>query len=58
MEVTVASILTSIEDVFEGIIGMVGEVASTITGNPLLFVGVLVGFSGLAIGMFKRLFSR
>lgn len=33
----------------------VSSVISTVTGAPLLMLGVLISFSGLAVGMVKRL---
>lgn len=39
----------------EGGTAWVTLVINTITGNPVLMLGVLIGFSGLAVGMVKRL---
>lgn len=52
---SVASIISVISEVFTAAIGWVGTVAETITGNPLLLIGVVVGFVGLGVGLFKRL---
>lgn len=35
----------------------VTSVVNTITGTPVLMLGVLIGFSGLAVGMVKRLIN-
>jgi hypothetical protein len=51
-----ADLLTAITSVFTGAIGWVGTVATTITGNPLLLLGVVgVPLCGLGVGMFSRL---
>ena len=52
---TMATLLTSIGDVFEAAIGWVGTVAETVAGNPLLLIGVVIGFIGVGIGLFSRL---
>lgn len=35
----------------------VSSVISTVTGTPVLMLGVLISFSGLAVGMVKRLIN-
>lgn len=52
---SVASIISVISEVFTAAIGWVGTVAETITSNPLLLIGVVVGFVGIGVGLFKRL---
>ena len=52
---SVAGIISVISEVFTAAIGWVGTVAETITGNPLLLIGVVVGFVGIGVGLFKRL---
>lgn len=37
--------------------GWVSSVITTVTGTPVLMLGVLIGFSGLAVGMVKRLIN-
>lgn len=37
--------------------GWVSSVISAITGTPVLMLGVLISFSGLAVGMVKRLIN-
>lgn len=54
--ITMATLISSIGEIFTGAIGWVGTVSSTIAGDPLLLFGVLLGFVGLGIGLFKRLF--
>ena len=51
-------LLTSVGSVFTQAIGWTGDVASTITGTPvLLLFCVAVPLCGLGVGMFKRLLS-
>lgn len=52
---TMATLLTTITDVFTAAIGWVGTVAETVSSNPLLLVGVVISFIGLGIGLFSRL---
>ena len=55
---TVATLLTSVGSVFTKAISWVGEVASTIAGQPnLLLACVAIPLCGLGVGMFKRLLS-
>lgn len=54
---TMATLLTTITSVFASAVGWVGTVASTITANPLLLVGCVLGFIGVGVGLFKRMFS-
>ena len=56
--VTIATLLTSVGSVFTKVIGWVGDVASTIAGEPILLLAcVAVPMCGLGVGMFKRLLS-
>lgn len=52
---TLASVVSNIGTVFTAAIGWVGTVADTITAKPLLLFGVVVGFVGIGVGLFKRL---
>lgn len=54
--ITMTSLMSNIGEIFTGAIGWVGTVSNTIAGDPLLLFGVLLGFVGLGIGLFKRLF--
>ncbi len=49
------TLVGTIGDIFSATIDWVGTVASTVTGSPLLLIGVIVGFVGLGVGLFKRL---
>lgn len=54
---TMATLLTTITSVFTAAVGWVGTVSSTIAGTPLLLVGCVLGFIGVGVGLFKRMFS-
>lgn len=52
------AILESVTQVFTVAIGMVGDVAETITGQPILLLACVgVPLCGIGIGMIKRLLS-
>lgn len=57
MEVTIASLIGNVGDIFEAAVGWVGDVATTITGNPLLLIFAIIPLVGLGVGLFKRLLS-
>ena len=52
---TMAAVLSTITEVFTAAVGWVGTVAETVAGNPLLLIGVVIGFIGTGIGLFSRL---
>ena len=52
---TMATLLSTITEVFTASIGWVGTVAETVASNPLLLVGVVLGFIGVGIALFSRL---
>ena len=54
---TMAAMLTTITQVFTAAVGWVGTVADTITSTPLLMVGCVLGFIGVGVGLFKRMFN-
>lgn len=54
---TMASLIESITSVFTAAIGWVGTVADTVAGEPLLLIGVIIGFVGLGVGLFRRLLN-
>lgn len=49
------TITTAIEAVFTAGVGMVTEVVTAITGNPLLLFFAVLPLIGIGIGIFKRL---
>jgi len=56
--VTIATLMASAGDVFEAAIGFVGNVATTIAGQPMLLLACVgVPLCGIGVGMFKRLIS-
>ena len=56
--VTVATLVKDVGTVFTAAVGWVGDVASTIAGQPILLLACVgVPLCGLGIGMFKRLLS-
>lgn len=52
---TMASLLSTITEVFTAAVGWVGTVGETIANNPLLLVGIVLGFIGVGITLFSRL---
>lgn len=52
---TMATVLSTITEVFTAAVGWVGTVADTVASNPLLLIGVVIGFIGTGIGLFSRL---
>lgn len=52
---TMATVLSTITEVFTAAVGWVGTVTETVAGNPLLLIGVVIGFAGTGIGLFSRL---
>lgn len=54
---TMATLLSTIGDVFSAAIGWVGTVADTIAGQPLLLIGCVLGFVGVGVGLFRRMFN-
>ena len=59
MDVTTAmgTLLGIIGEVFTAAVGWVGTVATTITEEPLLLIGVVMGFIGVGVGLFRRMLN-
>lgn len=59
---TIANVFTAMTTVYETVLTMFGSMVTTITGNPLLYVPVLIGLLGglvmFAIGVVRRLGVR
>ena len=59
---SIANVLGAMTTVYDLIIGMFANVITTITGNPLIFVPVLIALLGgivmFAIGVIRRLGVR
>ncbi len=49
------ALITNITSVFTAAMGWAGTVGTTVTDTPILLIGVVVGFVGLGVGLFKRL---
>ena len=54
---TMTSLLSTVTEVFTAAVGWVGTVADTITGEPLLLIGVVLGFIGVGVGLFRRMLN-
>ena len=54
---TVATLMETMGTIFTTSISWVGEVAQTVTSEPLLLMGVIFGFAFVGVGLFKRLLS-
>lgn len=59
---TISNVLEAMTTVYDVIIGMFSNVITTITGNPLIFVPVLIALLGgivmFAIGVIRKLGVR
>lgn len=55
--VTLATILGNIGSVFTSAMGWAGTVGETVVANPLLLVGVVMGFVYVGVGLFRRLLN-
>lgn len=54
---TMETVISTIGTVFNGALGWASTVANTVTGTPLLLFGVVLGFIGIGVGLFKRLLN-
>ena len=52
---TMATVLSTITEVFSAAVSWVGTVSVTVVNNPLLLIGVVIGFIGTGITLFSRL---
>lgn len=55
--VTVANLMTTVGGIFTEAISWVGDVATTITGQPILLLFCTLPLVGLGVGLFKRLIN-
>ena len=53
--VTMSSVLGDVTSILSSAMGWVGTISSTIAGNPILLLGVVLPFVGFGAGMFRRL---
>lgn len=56
-KMTMQLLVGDLGKIVEGAMGWAKTVATTVAGNPLLLFGVVVGFVGLGVGLFKRLMN-
>lgn len=54
---TMATLISTVGDVFKGVLGWAGTVGETIADTPLLLFGVVTGFVGMGVGLFKRMLN-
>lgn len=52
---TISSLMTDVGSVFQSAIGMVGDVADTVTSNPILYLPIIIGLCGIGVAFFNRL---
>lgn len=55
--VTVATILTSVGQVFTQAIAWAGDVGEVVVGTPILLIFCALPLVGLGVGLFKRLLN-
>jgi len=53
---TMANLITTVTQVFTAAIGWVGTVGNTIADTPLLLMGCVLGFIGVGVSLFRRMF--
>lgn len=54
---TMATLISTVGQVFEGVVGWAGTVGTTIAETPLLLFGVVLGFVGVGVGLFRRMLN-
>lgn len=52
-----ANLISNVGQVFTGAIGWVGDVATTVTDNPILLIFCILPLVGIGVGLFRRLLS-
>lgn len=50
-------VLSNITTVFTAAMGWAGSVGTAVVDNPLLLVGVVMGFVSVGVGLFRRLLN-
>lgn len=53
---SLSTILSDITSVLSSAVSWVGTIGTTITSTPILLIGVVLGFVGFGVGLFRRLF--
>lgn len=54
---TVATIVSDAGSIVTSGLGWVSQVVSTVTGNPLILLFVILPLVGLGVGLFRRLIN-
>lgn len=54
---TMTQLISTVGDVFEGVLGWAATVGNTVANTPLLLFGVVLGFVGVGVGLFKRMLN-
>lgn len=57
-QMAMSGILSNTGSIFDKVITLVGDVASTIVSTPIILVFMLLPIVGLGIGVFHRLLGR
>lgn len=52
---TMATLLSTITEVFTAAVGWVGTVANVVTSTPIFMIGVTISFIGVGVGLVSRL---
>lgn len=52
---TMATLLSTIGEVFTAAIGWMGDVCAIVASNPLFLIPIVFGFIGVGISLFSRL---
>jgi len=52
---TMATLLSTIGEVFTAAIGWIGTIAGVVTSTPIFLIGVVIVFIGVGIGLVSRL---
>lgn len=52
--VTLSSVLEDIGTMLTSVVGWVGQVATLVTNNPIIFIPTCMGIGMIAVGVFKR----
>lgn len=51
------ALLSTITEVFTAAVGWAGTIGTTIADTPLLLVGVVLGFIGVGVTLFRRMLN-
>ena len=51
------TLLTTIGEVFTSAVGPDGTLVGSIAGKPMLLIGVVMGFIGVGVGLFRRMLN-